>query len=342
MKFGTAAAFLSAGLTIGFTGLVSAQEVTKLKYATHLASTAPGVVEGSNVYINSVEELSGRSIKVQLYPAEQLGKAREMFDLVRSGAIDVGTVSTALVSSDKLPLMGVLEAPGLATNACSVVSALSKLGAPGGPIFESDFKSTGIRVLAYFPYPPYGPAASRGAITKVEDLRGLKMRNAGGLMEYSVVKLGGVPVKMGSPEVYTALQRGTIDTVLFSYLSVKELDLSSIAKFGTTGYSFGTPGDLAIISERRFASLPKAQQEALMEAGKKASEHWCKYVDQTEAKNIADMKATGMSIYSWTAEDVAKLNTLTADVAKEWAAALDARGKPGTKVLESFKAAMGQ
>ncbi|MCW2239839.1 TRAP transporter substrate-binding protein [Azospirillum canadense] len=342
MRLGLTTALISAGMAMGFAGLASAQEVTKLKYATHLASTAPGVVEGSNVFINATEELSGKSVKIQLYPAEQLGKAREMFDLVKSGAIDVGTVSTALVSSDKLPLMGVLEAPGLATNACSVVNALFALGAPGGPIFEGDFKSTGVRVLAYFPYPPYGPAASRGPITKVEDLHGLKMRNAGGLMEYSVVKLGGVPVKMGSPEVFTALQRGTIDTVLFSFLSVKELDLSSIAKYGTTGYSFGTPGDLLIISERKFASFPKAQQDALVAAGKKASDHWCAYVDQTEAKNIADMRAAGMSIYTWTPDDIAKLNKLTADVAKEWASALDSRGKPGTKVLEGFKAAMKQ
>ena len=43
---------------------------------------------------------------------------------------------------------------------------------------------------------PYGPAASRTPIAKIEDLKGMKMRVAGGLMELTAQKLGGVPVKL--------------------------------------------------------------------------------------------------------------------------------------------------
>ncbi len=155
-------------------------------------------------------------------------------------------------------------------------------------------------------------------------------------------KVDGVPVRMPSTEVYQALQRGTLDAVLFSFLSVKEYDLQSVAKYGATGYSWGTPGDLFVISERKLQSLSKDQQNALIEAGKRAAEHWCKYADTTEAQYLAEMRAAGMNIYTWSASDVAKLDALTADVPANWAKSLDARGKPGSKVLQELRAAVSK
>jgi TRAP-type C4-dicarboxylate transport system substrate-binding protein len=332
---GVALAFLSASAA------AQAADLT-FKLGSHLTATAPGVVQGTQIFIGEVERLTNKSITFQFYPAEQAGKAAQMFDLVKSGAVDMGVISSGLVTGDKLPLIGMWEIPGLATSVCNVVKAMDTLGAPGGAVFESDFKRNGMRFVSYMPYPPYGPAASRKQITKVEDLQGMKMRNAGGLMELTVQKVGGVPVKMGSPEVYQALQRGTLDTVLFSFLSVKSYDLQSVTKYGVTGYSFGTPGDLLAISERRFQSLTKEQQAAVLEAGQKTSQHWCKYVDESETKDIMDIKAAGMNIYTWTPADVQKLNALTQEIPNDWAKTLDARGLPASKTLASFKELMAK
>ncbi len=333
---------LAAASIVALAGTCARAETITMRFGTHLAPKAPGVVEGVDFFIKTAKELSKNSINFQLYPSEQAGKALQMFDLVRTGAVDIGDIGSGYVSSDKLPLIGVLEIPGLAKSVCGVSGVMQKLGAPGGIVYENDYKPSGIRVLAMNPYPPYGPAASRVPIKKVDDLKGLKMRNAGGLMELTVQKVGGVPVKMSSVEVFQSLQRGTLDAVLFSFLSVKEYDLNEVAKYGTTGYSWGTPGDLFVISEKKFQSLSKDQQSALLEAGKRTAEHWCKFVDVTEDKYKADMRAAGMDIYTWSDADVAKLDALTADVPANWAKSLDARGKPGSKVLQEFKAALSK
>lgn len=316
-------------------------EVT-MRFGSHLAAGAPGITEGAQVLIDNAQELSKGSLKITLFPGEQAGKALQMYDLVKAGAVDIGTIASAYVSSDKLPLLGVLELPGLASSSCAVTEAMFKLGSPGGAIFENDLKPNGIRVLAYMPYPPYGPAVSRKKIESVADLQGLKMRNAGGLMEHTVTALGGVPVKLPAPEVYEALQRGTVDSVLFSFLSVESYDLNSVADYGTTGYSFGTPGDILFMSEQRFQSLSDTQQNALVEAGRKASMHWCAYVDATESKYIEEMRAAGLKIHTWTPEQVAELKEKTKSVADDWAKSLEGRGKPARAVLEAFIAALGE
>ncbi|MBB3713084.1 TRAP-type C4-dicarboxylate transport system substrate-binding protein [Limimaricola variabilis] len=331
---------LAAGTLAALLATTATAQETTLRLGSHLAATAPGVAEGSQVLADRIGELSGGNVKVDIFPGEQAGKALQMYDLVKAGAVDIGTVATGYVSSDKLPLIGVLELPGLASSTCAVTEAMFELGAEGGLIYENELKPNGIRVLAYMPYPPYGPAVSRRDIEQVSDLQGLKMRNAGGMMEHTVVALGGVPVKMSAPEVFQALQRGTIDSVLFSFLSVASYDLQTVAEHGTTGYSFGTPGDLLIMSERRFNSMSEDEQNALIEAGRDASMHWCSYVDQVESDHIEEMREAGLDLHVWTDEQVAELNEKTASVTEEWAAQLDGRGKPATEVIEAFRAAL--
>jgi TRAP-type C4-dicarboxylate transport system substrate-binding protein len=329
---------LATGLALALASTATMAQTVKLRFGSHLSPKAPGVVEGSDVFIKHAKELSNGTLDFEFYPSEQAGKALQMFDLVKSGAVDIGTIATGYVSSDKLPFVGLMEIPGVAKSVCGVTSAMLKMGAPGGIVYESDYKPNGIRILAIDPYPPYGPAASRTPITKVEDLKGMKMRNAGGLMELMVQKVGGVPVKMPSTEVFQSLQRGTLDTVLFSFLSVKSYSLVDVAKYGTTGYSWGTPGDVFMISERKFQALTKDQQNALVEAGRISSENWCKFVDKQEDAYKAEMRAAGMNIYTWSAADVAKMDELTADIPRDWAKNLDSRGKPATKALQEFKA----
>ena len=319
-----------------------ADDVVTLRMGTHNAVTEPGVTEDAAFFVKEVERLSKGSIKIDLYPGEQAGKANQMFNLVKSGAVDIGDIATGYTSGEQLPLVGTWEIPGLAQKSCDIVKAMQTLGQPGGLIFEKNFKPNNLRMLIFAPYPPYAAAASRVKITKIEDLKGLKIRTAGGLMDIAVQKIGGTPVKMTAPEIYEGLQRGTVDSVFLSYISVRGLGLAPVGKFGTTGFSFGQPGDMYGISEERFNSLSKEHQQVLIDAGRATSEHWCNYVDNNEAKAMADLRAAGMEIHAWSADDVAKLKALTADVPAEWAKKVSDRGLPGKEVLEQFRKLVAQ
>ncbi|MFO1143022.1 MAG: TRAP transporter substrate-binding protein DctP [Amaricoccus sp.] len=305
-----------------------------------MATTAPAVVHGFEFFKKTVEESSGGTLKVDIYPGEQAGKALQMWDLVKAGAVDLGDFATGYVSSDKLPLIGVLELPGMHADLCALTEQMQKLTGVGGAIYESELKPQGMRVLAVLPYPPYGPSASRVEIDSVDDLQGLKTRNAGGLMELTVAALGGVPVKMTAPEIYQSLQRGTLDAVLLAYLGVTSYDLQSVAGFGTTGYSFGNPGDILGISERKFQSLTPEQQQVLIDAGQQTAMNWCKAALGEEEASMEKVRAAGMKIHEWTPEQVDELNEKTKSVAENWASTLDSRGKPASEVMNTLKAAL--
>ncbi|PRX10750.1 UNVERIFIED_ORG: TRAP-type C4-dicarboxylate transport system substrate-binding protein [Martelella mediterranea] len=333
---------LLLALCLGATaGPLMAQDKITLKLATFLPPTHYGVTEGSDVFIKDVEELTDGAVDIEFYPAEQAGKARQLIELVKFGAVDIAEIGTGYVSSGELPLLGVLEVPGLVDSVCAGTRASRAIGDPGGPLYENDLKPAGLRVISYYVYSPYGPAASRRKIESVDDLQGLKMRNAGGLMELTVGKVGGVPMKLTSPEVTQSLQRGTLDAVMMSFAAVESYGYDEYAHYGATGYSMGTPGVFAMMSESRYQSLPEDVRAALDEAGKRAEENFCAFSEKDEARAIKDLQSSGrMEIYTWSDEDVATLDTTLASISEDWTAQLDARGKPATETLNMFKQAL--
>lgn len=336
MKFKTLCACSVFAMAGALAGTAQAENVT-LRFASFLPATHTGTMQGSEVFMNAAKEASGGTIDFEFYPGGQAGAALQLWDLVRSGAIDVAEIAGGYISSEQAPLLGIMELPGPTLSSCQVAEAMKVMAGAGGSIAEGDLAPAGMRAVAFYPYPAYGPAASTKQVTSVEDLAGMKMRNAGGLQELTVQAVGGVPVKMPSPEVYQSLQRGTLDTVLFSYLSVRDYDLASIADYGVTGWSFGTPGTLTFISEAAYQKLSPEQQDALNKAGRASSDHWCNYVDTKESENIEDAKSKGMEVYTWSDADVAKLNEMTASIPSDWAKGLDDRGKNGSAVLEEFR-----
>lgn len=343
MKTSVTKIVFATACLFAFAGATYAQDQIKLKVAHFVPATHPGVVYGTDVFMKAAKAATDSKVQFEFYPAQQAGKAKEFLDLLKTGVVDIAEIGTGYFSSDKMPLLGVIEMPGLVKSVCDGTRAVRAVGEPGGPLYEGDFKPFGVRVLSFYVYPPYGPSASLKPINSVEDLKGLKLRNAGGVMGLSTVTVGAVPVGITSAEVFEALERGTLDSMMSSYLTVKDYELNKAAKYGVTGYSLGTPGIFAMISERKFQALPQDVQDALAEAGKKAEESFCAYADSTEASTIEDLqKNGGMEIHSWSDEDKAKLDEMLTNIPKEWVKTLDGRGKPASATLKGFRAALPQ
>ena len=161
----------------------SAQETITLRLGTFLPNNVNGTIEGSEFFISELERLTDGKVEIEFYPAQQAGKAREALELVKVGAIDIYELGTGYFSGTDVPLWGLLEAPNLVKSVCDGTRAMRAVGDPGGILWTNQYEPLGIRVLSYYVYPPYGPSASNKEITSVEDMNGLKLRNAGGLME---------------------------------------------------------------------------------------------------------------------------------------------------------------
>ena len=289
-------------------------------------------------WMEEVTRATNNAVVFEYFPAQQLGKAKDMLALTLSGVTDIGYTAPSYIS-DKLPLSAVAELPGNFPTACAGTTAYWNLVKPGGLLAEREFSPNGVRALFVFVLPPYELYLAKARLENLKSIEGLKIRPTSGTVEL-VRDLHAIPVQIAAPEVYESLSRGTIDGVLFPSSSIFAYNLQGLLKYSTSGENFGTFVGVYAISEKRWKTLPTGVQKAMTEVGEDITFRTCKFVDGIKAKDTEKLRQLGVTMVQLPEADKRKLGTLTNTVSTVWAQAQDKRGKPGTEVLNAFRAAL--
>lgn len=332
------AVFLAALGVAGMTA-ASAQEKFKLKIADPFPTSHYVVNEGVKPWIAKAEELSGGRLTFEYYPAQQLGKAKDLLALAQSRVTDIAMIAPAYMP-DKLPLSVVGELPGMFTNTCVGSRALAKISQPGQILGQSELKTHGVRVLLPNMLAPYSVMTTQAELKSYKDLAGKKIYASGGAKDALLRAIGAVPIRMTGPELYQGVQRGTLDGTMLAYIGLRPYDLHTLLKSGLDGFSVGSTTVLYVIGDKAWAALPADLQKALVESGNYAAQKLCAYSDEMNGKELATFKAAGMKIHTIAGKEKAELAAKVEPVAAEWATALDRRGRPGTKTLQAYRAAL--
>jgi TRAP-type C4-dicarboxylate transport system substrate-binding protein len=289
-------------------------------------------------FMAEVEARSDGRVKFEYFPAEQLGKARDLMDLTLSGVTDIGYVAPSFVS-EKLPLSVVAELPESFSSSCEGTLAYWEMAKEGGMLDQLEFEPNGVRalfVLVLSPYQIYMTPAG-AALEGLASFSGQKIRTTGGAKEIAIRKLDAIPVQIPTPEVREAASRGTIDGFLFPHSSIPPYDLQRHATAATTGQNFGSFVVTYMISRDRWAQLPEEVRALMDEIGNEIVEAGCSATDSMEDDDIAKIEEAGVKMVEFSDEDTERLKTLMAEVSSEWAANLDGRGMKGSEVLAAFQ-----
>lgn len=177
----------------------------------------------TGVFKSIVETETNGEIKVQVYPSNQLGSAKEHIQLVRDGQLQATLSSVGAVAS-YYPRIGVLDIPFAFD---SNESTYKVLDGKFGQTLASDIESElgDVRVLGF---PDTGGffsfTNSKKQINNLEDFEGLRIRTMTLPTHQALVKsLGAEAYPLSWGEVYSSLQTGVIDgqmnplpTILFA------------------------------------------------------------------------------------------------------------------------------
>lgn len=331
---------LAAGL-VGY-ALLSSSAEAQLKLRVVDALPVGHYIEqyATRFWMEESRRLANGAVEFEYFPSEQLGKAKDILSLTQTGVADVGYVATSYVS-EKLPLSSVAELPGSFQSSCQGTMAYLKLATGDGILAKQEFEANGVRVLFALTLSPYQLLTVNRRVDTVQGASGLKIRIPGGGALDAVTRgMNAVPVRISSPELHEALSRGTIDGLLFPFGSVFTYDLAPLLKYATTGENFGTAVITYVMSTQKWKTLAPDIQNALMKAGRAASERACALMDGDVEKEAARLAAARVELVKIPAENRAALMALNERVAQEWAEQLDKRGKPGSQVLQAFRGAL--
>ncbi|MFM1653005.1 TRAP transporter substrate-binding protein DctP [Brevibacillus sp. B_LB10_24] len=315
----------------------SSSEVITLKAADSLPTSNDLSSEGIVYWMRQVEELTNGKVKFEHFPAEQLGKAKNMLDITKNKVTDVSYIGVGYVP-DKLPLSGVGELPGAASSSVEATKAYWKV--VQDLLLEKEFLKNGVRPMFAVVLPPYKVMTKGKPVQTIEDLSGLKLRSGGGAQSFTLTSLGATPVSMPAPDTYTALERKTIDGVIFPLTSIKPYQLEKIVEYVTDNSNYGGFVATYCINEKVWQSLPEDIQQAMLKAGENSMNHLASHLDDMNQKLQAEFKANGVQFIEMDEQNFGKFDQIVKGIWDNWAKELDNRGLPGTEVKDAFKAAL--
>ena len=216
------------------------------------------------MFAQEVERKTNGQLKFEIYPSGSLVKAKQQFDAMANGSLDMSLYPLAY-SGGKIPQTNITLMPCLIT---SYDQGLRWKDAPIGKALTELLDKKGVEIITWV-WQAGGIVSKDKPIIMPDDVQGLKIRGAGKSMDIMLRAAGGAIASIPSSEVYNALQQGVLDAAVTSSASLMSFRLYEQAKYVTTPrkHTFWFMFEPLLMAKSTFDSLTPEQQKVVREVG---------------------------------------------------------------------------
>jgi TRAP-type C4-dicarboxylate transport system substrate-binding protein len=285
----------------------------------------------------SIERDSNATIKFKVYPAQQLGKAFDHYDMARDGIADVTYINPGY-QPGRFPIIGAGEVPFLMADAKGGSQALDAWYRKYAAQEMKDVKFC----LAFVHDP--GTIHSRTKKVMVPgDIKGMKIRPAHATMAAFMTQLGGTNVQSSAPEVRDILEKGVADAVTFPWGSVPLFGIDKVTKYHMEVPLYVTTFAW-VMNKGTYDRMSAAQKKVIddhcnNETALKIAAPWAEF----EHAGIAKIKAeVGHEVYGISNEQLAEWKKAAEPLVHVWADGVRKAGGNPDAIIKELKAALGQ
>ncbi len=320
-----------AAVTLALPGVAMAQDKpVEMKFGNWVPAQHALAKTGFEPWAKSVEAASGGSIKVALFPAQQLGKANDHYDMARDGIAEITYVNPGY-QAGRFPIFSAGELPFL----------MSKPG-PGSAALDAWYRkyaATEMKDVKFcFAHLHIGTLHSKQPITDPAQIKGMKIRSANGTVAQMMTLLGGTNVQVSAPEARDALEKGVADAITFPWNSIISFGIDKAVSFHTDMRLYAA-GFVWAINKPWYEKLSVNQRRVIdnhcnNEWATRVGTDWGAAEDAGEEKLA---KAPGHTIVKLNAAQRAAWHKAVEPVAAQWIAAADKAGIPGKAALDDLK-----
>lgn len=265
---------------------------------------------------SEVERLSGGRLKVELYPAGQLGDQRSSVEQVKKGTIEACNISSGVLASAYYPKLGIFDMPFIFTSREHARRVFESSFAK--KIIEDCAKTTGIRIMALQPFGFRHIFNSKRPIKTPDDLKGLKIRVMEIVPHQKLFEaLGATPVPMPMLELYTSLQTKVVDGAENTLQNIVAQKYYQVAKYLTlTGHLMGVGATL--VNDKWYQSLPADLRRAFYEAEKVANLTYMGLGELLDDSALERLQKEGMEIYTPTDKELSLFKQKALPYVRKW------------------------
>ena len=336
-KLGTLAlsVMVSAGLLLEvITNPASAQGKIEWSMASPL-TPAISYIPLYQEMIDNIEERSGGRLSITLLTAGQHPyKGADIMKAVRDGTIQMGNTADAYVSSLE-PAIAFMGLPFLFDN---IDHAKETYAALKGSYFEKILQeSYNSEMLLGFLISGAAIHADIPLNTK-NALNGRKIRVFGKESGQMIELLGGTPVTVAFAELYTALQRGTIDGAVTGMLGAKASKIYEVVKHNTW-WNWSYALEFIMVNEEAMTRLPEDIRQIVREEAGAANVKVQALQDRLPAEVLVESLETyGITSTGLSKETIAEFRKITKPVTTDWLETTKELGKSAYAIYETVSA----
>ena len=337
MKLRFAGCVYAAALLIGgATGALAQDKTFELKLSHWVPPSHP-LQKALEEWGASVEKDSGGTIKYKVYPAQQLGKAFDHYDMARDGIADLTYINPGY-QPGRFPIISAGELPFLMTTAKGGTQALDAWYRK-----YADKEMKDVKFCLAFLHDPGAFHSRAKKILVPGDIKGMKIRPAHATMATFVTMLGGTNVQASAPEVRDIIDKGVADAVTFPWGSVPLFGIDKVTKdhldmpLYVTTFAF-------VFNRAKYNEMSAAQKKVIdnhctPEWALKVAAPWADF----EHAGIAKIKAeAGHEVYEPSAAQVAEWKKAAEPLAQTWADNVKKAGGDPDAIMKELKAELAK
>ena len=247
---------------------------------------------GAKRFAEIVAAKSGGKMTVRVFPGGTLGGDLQSISALQGGTVDMTMVSTGLLAGQAKEF-AVFDLPFVFRDPREVYAVLD------GPVGEGllgRLPEKGLVGLGYWDYGYRHLTNDRRTVTKLEDIKGLKVR----VIQIPIFidlfnTLGANAVPMAFPELYTGLETGTVDgqeNPLSTIVTAKFYEVQKHVSLTRHVYN-----SLAVIfSKKVWDTLNEEERALLRQASAEAKEYERQVSQEKDAEALEFLRKEGVEV----------------------------------------------
>jgi len=292
---------LIASVALAAAGVATAQDKT-IKFATQNPKGHP-LVMGMEKFKEIVEAKSGGKLKVNLFPGGTLGSDQANVSAMQGGTLEMVAMNSGILAS-QVKEFAIFDFPFMFPNE-AVADAV--VDGTFGQKMHAKLQDKGLIGLGYYELGFRQITNSKRAVTKVEDLEGLKLRVIPNPINVDWVKaLGANPTPLPFPEVYSAMEQKAIDGQENPISVINANKFYEVQKHVVLSNHQYNPQSV-LMSKKFWDGLNAEQKKIITEAVHVSAKYQREQARAALAAKLDNMKKNGMQVTQFPHAELAKL-----------------------------------
>lgn len=290
-------------------------------------------------WVKMVEERTKGKVKITPYYGAALAKPPQTFDSTVNGVADISE-GIAYATPGRFPLTETVMLPELGLESSLSCSRALWHVYKNVPELRKEYQ--GVKMLWLHVTPAVKLITRKKPVRSLDDLKGLKIRVSGATAVKMGKALGFTPVSMPMGDLYLGLEKGVIEGVALPVEILISRRLAEVSKY-VTDIDLGHDTFYVVMNMATWKGLSPDIQKVFEElSGDWAVDFTGKAWDKFDQEARVKVKAKGIEFITLPPSEKAKWKKILSPIKNEYAAELDAKGLPGTKVLKDLQGFAGK